>query len=156
VRFIPIPDSIGPAFPTCAITTSRREFWLAYLAVLIDETAMMFVTMFHILREGGFGYTPLVRTVQRDGIIFYLYLQVLVVFNIIFIKSGALDTDLPAASIHRIIHAVLTSRMLLNMRRAALRKRGQGGTSTGTSVAALSVIEFNPVRANSLGIEAPS
>jgi len=103
---------------------------------------MMLVTAFFIFRDGGYGCTPLARTVQRDGIAFYVYLQVLVIFNIIFTKREPPETDLPIASIHRILHTVLTSRMLLNIRRAAFRGQDQEGFNSA-SFPGLSAIEFH-------------
>jgi len=123
------------------------DLWVSYLVILLNETVIVVTTILYILRDGGYGCTPLVRTVQRDGVFFYIYLQALSIFNILFIRFATPDFHLNATiqSLHRVFHAILTARMLLNIRRAAFPDQGLEGI-TSNSIEK-SAIEFRRVTA---------
>jgi len=113
-------------------TAGLRKIWVAYLAVLLDETVIAIVTVMFLFRHDARNRksTPLVRTIQRDGVMFYLYLQVLTLANIILIRFASLEFLFAGASVHRSLHAILTARLVLNMRRAAYPNQGLAGTTS--------------------------
>jgi len=119
------------------IDPSNDRLWISYLLIFLNETVIVITTVFYIFRDGGYGYTPLIRTIRRDGIIFYVYLQALSILNILFIRFGPPNFHLIAVaqSFHKVLHGLLTARMLLNMRRAASTSpEGITYTSLGASI----------------------
>jgi len=110
-----------------------RNLWRVYLIIFLDETVIVVITIVYIFRAGGYKYTTLIWTIWRDGIAFYVCLQGLSMFNIFFIRFGSTNLyylPMSAASLHRVMHSILTARMLLNLRRAALPEQGREGISS--------------------------
>ncbi|KAL5521993.1 hypothetical protein ACEPAF_1849 [Sanghuangporus sanghuang] len=68
------------------------------------------------------------KAVFRDGSIFYLYLFVLSTANVIVILTSSADLINLLSVIERVIHSVLTARIILNLRKLGTRR--QLGLST--------------------------
>jgi len=130
VNVAPSPFPSESKLPGCFAKGLNSDNWVEFLVILIDETVILVVTIFYLFRNAGFGKTPLLRTIRRDGILFYVYLQAFSIINIIVIKATPVELHLSFTPHHRIFHAILTCRVLLNMRRAAFPRRGKEGFTT--------------------------
>jgi len=98
--------------------------WTAYLFLFIAETIIMIVTVAYVLYSRGYGANrqpdgPLLRTIYRDGISFYVFLQAFSLINVIVLNVSSPLLKDGFVSVHRILHALLTARILLNIRQAA-------------------------------------
>jgi len=60
----------------------------------------------------------LFRTIYLDGIMFYVYLSVSSLINIIVLNITQNYLNSSIVSFHRALHAILTARLVINIRRA--------------------------------------
>jgi len=98
--------------------------WIAYLFLLIAETILMIVTAAYMLYSRGYGAhrlpgSQLLRTIYRDGFSFYVFLQAFSLINVIVLNVSLTVLKDSFVSIHRILHALFTARILLNIRQVA-------------------------------------
>ncbi|EAU85186.2 hypothetical protein CC1G_06202 [Coprinopsis cinerea okayama7 len=113
VRFDPDPNS---PFPGCFISNGDPIFFLDYLLLLVYDTVMLILILipaYKSYRMGG--SSEFVRNVYRDGILYYLYLFVLSLINIIVIVKLPFDMSTILSQFERVLHAVFTGRVVLNI-----------------------------------------
>jgi len=117
LSFTPSPSP--SRFPGCFVPAFSDVLWIAYLMVLILETAIFIVTLYGVIARGRYGNSPLLRAVYRDGITFYAYLFAISVVNIVVLRAtpSAISTSLIA--LHRNLHSILAYRLLMRIRVAA-------------------------------------
>jgi len=68
-------------------------------------------------RSGG--NSGLIKAVYRDGVVYYLYLFVLSFVNVVVVKTHPTQYQHLLTSMERLLHSILTSRVLLHMRAGA-------------------------------------
>jgi len=115
--------------------SSEIEVWLTYLFIFIAETILMAVTILYLYFTQAFNEktefrTPLIRVIYRDGICFYIFLQVFSFVNImvlIFTPAKFKDSFI---GLHRVLHALFTARILLHIREAATTPASSVALST--------------------------
>jgi len=146
LRFAPSPFPTELGYTGCFVSQANDSIWLDYLLTLITEGVILGMTIGYILYQGGYNYSPFVRRIQRDGIMFYVYLQVFSIANIIVLHVTPLPLHLSACSFHRILHASLTARLLLNIRRAAIPSEMDTKNSSGSSSEGPNGIELHGLR----------
>ncbi|KAF9781697.1 hypothetical protein BJ322DRAFT_1161529 [Thelephora terrestris] len=108
----------------CFVVDSNRFLWVDWLVFLLGEGValiLMVIFAYRTSREGN--NTPLVKLIYRDGIIFYVYLFCVTSINISLTLT--LDNAFVAlvSPVQSAIHSVLTTRIILNIREAASRRR---------------------------------
>ncbi|KIM35818.1 hypothetical protein M413DRAFT_325366 [Hebeloma cylindrosporum] len=64
--------------------------------------------------------TSLMKVVYRDGVLYYLYLFVLSCINIIIVKTLPEDYQPLLSLVERMLHSILTSRVILHIRAQAV------------------------------------
>jgi len=127
---VPNPVQFPGCNPSFANSTPADT---AYLALVAFETIVFVVTLYKLLgrRKNQFG-TPslLLQTLFRDGIVSYAMVFGVSLVNIVVPHAEVNDLGLILVPFHRVLHSVLTSRLVLNIRRAALSPIGLGSRET--------------------------
>jgi len=126
------------AFPGCFVKQSDRLVGgFFYLFMLLFETVIFVMTSYKSLRNSKQNTSAVVRTVYRDGIVFYAYLlctplpmlgmcdinltvhcKGVSIVNIAVINAAPPELQTCMTGIHRVLHAVLSERIILNIRSA--------------------------------------
>ncbi|PPR01678.1 hypothetical protein CVT24_001507 [Panaeolus cyanescens] len=120
----PPPGVVG-----CHINAKNYILFTAYIALALTETILVILTVRQVLKKfGGLGRVEddnrhsLIRTLNRDGVLFFICLFLLSVCNMMISFHGPY-TDL-LSTLQRIMHGTLTSRMVLHLREAAAHPSG--------------------------------
>ncbi|KAL5494760.1 hypothetical protein ACEPAI_222 [Sanghuangporus weigelae] len=116
--------SIGfSALPTglsgCLVTSGNSLIMGVWIILMVYEAGIVVLMVLkgvQLYRE--LGRTGLFLAVFRDGAIFYVYIFVLSVANVIVVSRLSRDLSTMLASIERVLHSILTQRLLFALRRA--------------------------------------
>jgi len=86
------------------------------IVILTHETLILMITLW-------FGYTkhwrmrsPLVATLYQDGVLFYAFIVAISIFNLVVAVSWSAEYIDLLNSLQRILHSVLASRVILDIR----------------------------------------
>jgi len=114
---------MDPITNSCLVVHSNRLLWGIWFDLLLGEgvaLTLMVIFAYRTSRDGT--NTPLVKIICRDGLIFYIYLFCLSSINIAL--TLALDDGFVAmvSPVQSAVHSVLTTRIILNIRRAASKR----------------------------------
>ncbi|KIM35953.1 hypothetical protein M413DRAFT_32088 [Hebeloma cylindrosporum] len=109
-----------PGFKGCFLTDSNEDIVFLW-ALLITWDALLLMLMLvpaiRTYRDGG--NSTLMKTVHCEGVMYYLYLFVLSCINIIVVKTLPQQFQLLLSPVERVVHSMLTSRVLLHIRAQA-------------------------------------
>jgi len=104
-------------FPGCFIVHSGGT-WFTYLLILVFDTAVLILTIIKAIQRKGLNGSTLFRTIYRDGVLYYVYLSVLSLINIIVFITMQNSLSFSLVNSHRVLHSILTARLVINIRRA--------------------------------------
>ncbi|PPR01679.1 hypothetical protein CVT24_001508 [Panaeolus cyanescens] len=113
-----------PGVTGCHISAKNYILFIAYVALALIETILVILTVRKVL--GKFGdlvradednHHSLIRTLSRDGVLFFICLFLISVGNMMISFHGPYTEHL--STLQRIMHGTLTSRMVLHLREAA-------------------------------------
>jgi len=123
LRFIdsPVPFLIR----SCFIVQAEASYaWAAYLVLLILESVIFALTLIKYFQDPGTRRSFVIQTIYRDGLLFYIFILGISLINIALLKAewfnNAYGTLL--TNIHRVLHAILSTRLVLNIRKAGSRR----------------------------------
>lgn len=139
-------------FRPCFLTYSLKKYLgFCWVLVIIWDTLMFMLTSvpgIRAYRSGG--NSALIKVVYRDGVIYYLYLFVLSLINIVVVNVFPPDYQNLLTTMERMLHSVLASRVLLH-----IRAQAGAGNSTPTlsdGLAELNTITFAIAMPNSVSV----
>ncbi|KAK0227440.1 hypothetical protein EDD85DRAFT_853735 [Armillaria nabsnona] len=101
----------------CFVTRSDNVLYLCWTFLMIYDAGMLLLMLIAGVRayKTG-GDSALFNVVFRDGVMYYAYLFVISVINVAMILSLPSDLVHLLSSVERVIHALLTSRVVLDIR----------------------------------------
>jgi len=103
----------------CYPTGGSRIIYGDYVALLLQETIIVALTIYRGFMTGVRSRDRLIQTLYRDGLLYYLYLLIIAIGNITLLAIGPRVLFALIAPFQRVMHAVLTTRILLHARSAA-------------------------------------
>ncbi|KAF4585293.1 hypothetical protein EYR40_002130 [Pleurotus pulmonarius] len=111
-----------PGFVGCNFVAANQILFVTWALLMVYEAGILVLMAYraYVGWSNGGGNTALFTAVYRDGILYYLYLFVLSLVNIIVIKVFPKYIILLAA-VERVVHSVLASRVILHIRDLATR-----------------------------------
>jgi len=114
-EYFPTPKGLTSAVLGCSPYAQGKDtIWVSYLFMIIVETVIFILTLWKLSRQKR--NTHLIRTIYRDGICFYIFLLAASIVNVVFFNLGPADLASILIPPHRILHAILSGRLLLNIR----------------------------------------
>jgi len=119
IKFAPSPAAF---FVGCFQTAGSRIIYGDYVALLLQETIIVALTIYRAVKTGIHSNDRLVQTLYRDGLFYFLYLLIIAIGNIILLAIGPPALLELIAPFQRVMHAVLSTRVLLHARSAAENK----------------------------------
>ncbi|KAH6906050.1 hypothetical protein BKA70DRAFT_1152199 [Coprinopsis sp. MPI-PUGE-AT-0042] len=103
-------------FPGCFLHEANPIFFLDFIILLLYDTVMLVLILIPAYKSYKAGGTSqFVRSVYRDGIVYYVYLFALSLLNIILVLKLSLDLAILLTQMERVLHSVLTGRVILNI-----------------------------------------
>ncbi|KAH6909268.1 hypothetical protein BKA70DRAFT_230650 [Coprinopsis sp. MPI-PUGE-AT-0042] len=103
-------------FPGCFLHKGDPIFFLDFIILLLYDAVMLVLILIPAYKSYKAGGTSqFVRSVYRDGIVYYVYLFALSLLNIILVLKLSLDLSTLLTQMERVLHSVLTGRVVLNI-----------------------------------------
>ncbi|GJE99927.1 hypothetical protein PsYK624_162030 [Phanerochaete sordida] len=145
--------TIAPPLTGCLIT-GGNDVLLAFFVLLMGfESAVLGLTaakmaqMLINLRSIARGTAPpVVRSLYRDGILFYVYLFAVAAANLVVLLVVSRDFADLLVTPQRVLHSLLSARLLLNLREASMRSVRVGSDSILTGEPQTSDVEQSGIR----------
>jgi len=122
-----------PSGQSCFIVDNQGSTWTLlwdYALTLILETVILFVTLVPAIRH-HWRTSSLMRTLYKDGIMYYVFLAAFSIGNLICLGAFRNTTGASLVLLQRVMHSVLTSRILLHIRHAGAKDRQELLTLSG-------------------------
>ncbi|KAJ8085930.1 hypothetical protein PM082_004749 [Marasmius tenuissimus] len=132
-----------PHFRGCFISGGSHILYLCWVLMMIYDSGtliMILIPGIAAFRMGG--SSELVKAVYRDGVIYYGYLFLISMVNVIIILTLPPDLVHLLSSFERVLHSVLVSRAVLHIRRLASLD------TVGHSIETNTEISFSTIRAS--------
>ncbi|KAF8151938.1 hypothetical protein K438DRAFT_1688036, partial [Mycena galopus ATCC 62051] len=109
-----------PGIPGCYLAAANKaDVVLPFVIVLINDTAIVAYTLYLGINKYRHARTPLVVTLYRDGISYYVLLCIVSLLNVFMLLNGM---ELPKRALAqlfntfiRVIHSVLSTRVILHI-----------------------------------------
>ncbi|KAJ7638136.1 hypothetical protein B0H17DRAFT_484213 [Mycena rosella] len=107
----PIPTVVG-----CQIADGSIILVVAFILVLLNETIMMLCTLWVGVKRYRHSFNPLIHTLYRDGITYFILLFLISSGNLAVLIWGPLELVDLLNTFLRVMHSVLSTRCLLHIR----------------------------------------
>jgi len=123
-------ESPVPRIQSCFVIANRNAmlFW-DYILILAWETIILVLTLIKGVSHYRHSTSSLVATLYKDGIIYYIYLTTLSIVNVLFLRIFDGNNGASIILMQRVLHSILTARILLHLRLAAVRDRRDASKS---------------------------
>ncbi|KAF9270510.1 hypothetical protein L218DRAFT_40022 [Marasmius fiardii PR-910] len=108
-----------PKFRGCFIAAGSHILFVCWVLMMVYDSGMLVMILIPgvaAYRSGG--RSELMKTIYRDGVIYYAYLFLISLINVIVILILPPDLVHLLNSFERVLHSVLTSRAILHIRQA--------------------------------------
>ncbi|KAF9467939.1 hypothetical protein BDZ94DRAFT_1248102 [Collybia nuda] len=125
-----------PPLPTvggCYQVDGSKVLFVDYALLILMETLIMVLTIWVGIKRFRHSHNHLITVLYRDGIFYFVYLFLVSAANVIVILAGPDEFVDLFNSFQRIMHSVLSARIMLHMREAARTDRPEEKT-TDTSL----------------------
>jgi len=110
-------DPPYPGFKGCLLTHANKYLALLWLLLIVWDTLMLVLILVPaVLAYRCGGNSALIKAVYRDGVVYYLYLFVLSFVNVVVVTTHPTQYQHLLTSMERLLHSILTSRVLLHIR----------------------------------------
>lgn len=117
IKFVPSPASVVDG---CFLGAADNVLFVFYVGLQVFETVVFLLTLW---KAGSYLKGSFYRELYRDSVTFYAYLFTISLINtIVFFLTASPCRGGILTGLHRIIHAVLSGRIILNIRKAAARR----------------------------------
>ncbi|KAG7089069.1 hypothetical protein E1B28_010779 [Marasmius oreades] len=110
-----------PNFRGCFISGGSHVLYLCWVLLMVYDTGtliMILIPGISAYRRGG--RSELVKTVYRDGVVYYALIFLISTINVIIVLTLPADLVHLLSSFERVLHSLLTSRAILHIRQVAL------------------------------------
>ncbi|EAU80698.2 hypothetical protein CC1G_08305 [Coprinopsis cinerea okayama7 len=146
LRFIPSP--VPSITGVCLAIEAKLKYIIACFALIFAEQFVVMITCIIVgMRRHHHGWgvkSPLVRTLFIDGVVYFVVLSALALTNVILFSTPN-TREFSTATIQGVLHSLLATRMLLNLRQLGLE--GPDSTTAGRSLPKVShAIKFLSIR----------
>ncbi|KAF7367474.1 hypothetical protein MSAN_00810300 [Mycena sanguinolenta] len=110
-----------PGIPGCYLAAANKaDVVLPFIIVLINDTLIMAYTLYLGIKNYRHARTPLIVTLYRDSITYYVFLCIASLLNVFMLLNGMKLPKRALAQIFnafiRVMHSVLSARVILHIR----------------------------------------
>ncbi|KLO18928.1 hypothetical protein SCHPADRAFT_935764 [Schizopora paradoxa] len=119
LTFIPSP---APQIVACLPFSSSNKLSIPYCCVMAAELNVLLLSLYKGVHQWRRDSTPLVRTLYRDGAIYFAVLFSISLANaLIVLKKFNSPYYYVLTEMQRVFHSILASRLVMNARKAAAK-----------------------------------
>jgi len=127
VIFVPSPS---PTTVPCVPTLSNNKLFVVYCCVMGLELNILCLSLVKGLSQWRRDSMPLVRTLYRDGVVYFAVLFTISMTNVIFITTTFYSPYYYLlAEPQRVFHSVLAARLIINLRKSVATMSSEDGSS---------------------------
>ncbi|KAJ6605403.1 hypothetical protein DFH09DRAFT_1121327 [Mycena vulgaris] len=109
--------------PGCDLAGGRFIFvGIPFIIIVLNESALMSYTIWIGIKTYRHTRNPLIVTMYRDGIIYFAFLSVGSLINLLILVAGPAHMQDLLNSLLRILHSIFSCRILLHVREAERRR----------------------------------
>jgi len=120
LKSVTFVDPPFPGFEGCILAHSNIAFFYLWFHIITWDTLTLVLILVPAVRAYRYGgNSALMTSVYREGIVYYIYLFVLSFVNIILGITLPMQYQHLLATVERMIHSMLSSRVLLQIRAQA-------------------------------------
>ncbi|KAJ7589035.1 hypothetical protein C8J56DRAFT_29663 [Mycena floridula] len=124
----PIRPDVG-----CIVSEGSALLFLCWILLAVYDLGILILMLTQGVRTYRLGGNlGLYNVVYRDGIIYYIYLFALSSINVVVVLTSSRDLASLLASTARVVHALLTSRVVLHIRQQAGKRQSKSLTPSWT------------------------
>ncbi|KAF8505204.1 hypothetical protein BU17DRAFT_101143 [Hysterangium stoloniferum] len=123
----------GPNLPGCFLDKQNPILWLVFIFVMTFETIVLALTLVKGVQHFRGESTTLISVLYRDGIMNYIYLCLLSVINVVVLLTAPHGYSTLLTATQRALHSILSARILLHLREAAVSRVHHRSTTTTPS-----------------------
>jgi len=120
IRFV-APSPYPAGFPGCVFSSASGILWVSYLFTAIYELGILFFTLLQVVQRNKRSGSVLMKTLTWDGLVAYSCMLGISAVNVVMMNVAPAELSFSLANIHHAIHAVLSARLILSLRRIAVR-----------------------------------
>ncbi|KAJ6568805.1 hypothetical protein B0H19DRAFT_1373275 [Mycena capillaripes] len=91
---------------------------IPFIIIVLNELALMSYTVWIGLKAYRYSHNPLVITLYRDGIMYFVFLTIGSLINLVILVAGPSNTQDLLNSFLRVVHAIFACRIILHVREA--------------------------------------
>ncbi|KLO20133.1 hypothetical protein SCHPADRAFT_934741 [Schizopora paradoxa] len=125
ITFIPSP---APHIVACLPISTGSKLFVTYFCVMISELIVLILSLYKGLHQWRYESTPLVRTLYRDGVLYFAVMFSISLVNaVIILKEINSPYYYITTEMQRVFHSILASRLLINVRKAATKGEPEAG-----------------------------
>ncbi|GJE98669.1 hypothetical protein PsYK624_149040 [Phanerochaete sordida] len=128
------------AIPGCNLVNASDIAFGSFFSVLLIEAVVVALTVYKGVQDVRRSSSTLVRTLYRDGVLYFVCLLAMSLGNVLVILAAPVEYFDLLINLTRVLHAILCCRVILHLRQAALLS-GTGASSSQSS-SQLSTIRF--------------
>jgi len=114
--FTTAPD---PNTPGCFLQSQKNILFVVFIIITCFETLILSLTLYRFVPIYRQKKSSLIKTIYRDGVLNYVYLCVLSICNVVVLLTAPHGYSTLLSALQRVLHSVLSSRVLLHLREAA-------------------------------------
>jgi len=123
-------ESPVPHIQSCFVVADHdRPILWDYVLILAWETIILVLTLIKGVSHYRHTASSLVATLYKDGILYYIYLTSFSIANVLFLGVLQQNSGATLILMQRVLHSILTARILLHLRLAVVRDRRDASTS---------------------------
>lgn len=149
IRSLVLAEPPIPGFRGCFVTAAENSLTNDYIMLVVMESLVLIFTAASAIRTSQTGsVNRLTAIIYRDGILFYLYLLVTSIANVIFLTTAPLDLHVAFVPHCMALYSGLTSRVVLNIREVAYA----GPTTTGLETQLHDIKDEEPTSTTSISL----
>jgi len=102
----------------CIVAEGSSRIWFSYLSLTVFETVILLLTAYKTVRRRELKLSPLFWAIFNNGVAMYCYATVLSTINILVVNFAPADATNTFNGFHRVLHAILAERLVINIKRA--------------------------------------
>ncbi|KZV87619.1 hypothetical protein EXIGLDRAFT_773474 [Exidia glandulosa HHB12029] len=114
-------STFSPALKGCFVTGSTTLISMSWIILMVMDFIILSLTVLRGIHHFRFRSSTLIVSLYRDGILYFVYLFSLSLANVVLLYTTAPEYTILINQILRVLHAMLSCRIILGLRAIAVQ-----------------------------------
>ncbi|KZV90690.1 hypothetical protein EXIGLDRAFT_837630 [Exidia glandulosa HHB12029] len=124
-------STFSPALRGCFVTGSTTLVSISWILLMVMDFVILSLTVMRGIHHFRYRSSRLLVSLLRDGILYFVYLFSLSLANVVILYTTAPEYSILINQVLRVLHAMLSCRIILGLRGIAMEKDTQLLSSVG-------------------------